>query len=225
MKPYYEHAGITIYHGDCREILPGLEAECIITDPIWPQPSKLLVGADRPYELFAEMCSAIPPRVKRMCVHLGCISDVRFMACVPARFPFFRVCWLSQIPCSFRGRALNSGDVAYMFGDPPSGTGIIPGECQSNERALYPRGLDRNRNIDAYNKRSSELPHPAVRKLKHVRWLVKHFGGESVIDPFGGAGTTAVACKLLGISCTIIEIEERYCELSAGRLSQEVLAL
>jgi hypothetical protein len=25
MKPYYEHAGITIYHGDCREVLPQLQ--------------------------------------------------------------------------------------------------------------------------------------------------------------------------------------------------------
>ena len=24
MTPYYEHAGITIYHGDCREVLPAL---------------------------------------------------------------------------------------------------------------------------------------------------------------------------------------------------------
>ena len=36
MKPYYEHAGITIICGDCREFLPQLEAESIITDPIWP---------------------------------------------------------------------------------------------------------------------------------------------------------------------------------------------
>lgn len=33
MKPYYEHAGITIYHGDCREILPGLQADALVTDP------------------------------------------------------------------------------------------------------------------------------------------------------------------------------------------------
>src|SRR5690348_9563420 len=35
MKPYYEHAGITIYHGDCREILPqvGLSCASLVTDP------------------------------------------------------------------------------------------------------------------------------------------------------------------------------------------------
>src|SRR5271163_1537582 len=40
MKPYYEHAGITIYHGDCREVLPSLPpADLIFTSP--PSPSKI----------------------------------------------------------------------------------------------------------------------------------------------------------------------------------------
>ena len=33
MKPYYEHAGIQIFHGDCREVLPTLEPDCCLTDP------------------------------------------------------------------------------------------------------------------------------------------------------------------------------------------------
>ena len=33
MKPYYEHAGITIYHGDCREVLPQLEYDVVVSDP------------------------------------------------------------------------------------------------------------------------------------------------------------------------------------------------
>jgi len=33
VKPYYEHNGITIYHGDCREILPVLQFDAIICDP------------------------------------------------------------------------------------------------------------------------------------------------------------------------------------------------
>ena len=34
MKPYYEHAGIVIYHGDCRDILPTLpKCDLLLTDP------------------------------------------------------------------------------------------------------------------------------------------------------------------------------------------------
>ena len=32
-RPYYEHDGITIYHGDCRDILPSLTADALVTDP------------------------------------------------------------------------------------------------------------------------------------------------------------------------------------------------
>ena len=49
MKPYYEHAGITIYHGDCREVLPHLVGtyETIVTDPVWPNASPLLRGYEK----------------------------------------------------------------------------------------------------------------------------------------------------------------------------------
>jgi site-specific DNA-methyltransferase (adenine-specific) len=60
--------------------------------------------------------------------------------------------------------------------------------------------------------------------LAHVRWLVRHFAGGHVVDPFSGCGTTGLACKLQGWPCTLIEIEERFCEIAAKRLEQEVFA-
>lgn len=33
MTPYYEHGGLTIYHGDCREVLASLKADLLVTDP------------------------------------------------------------------------------------------------------------------------------------------------------------------------------------------------
>lgn len=97
MKPYYEHAGITIYHGDCRHILPRLEADAVITDPVWPNSSFRLQGFDRPWGLFGEMCAGLPASVRRLVVQLGCNSDPRFLVPVPSRLAFIRTCWLDYV--------------------------------------------------------------------------------------------------------------------------------
>ena len=55
MKPYYSDDAVTIYCGDCREVLPSLPAGVLVTDPVWPQAVTELQGADRPEALFAEM--------------------------------------------------------------------------------------------------------------------------------------------------------------------------
>lgn len=68
------------------------------------------------------------------------------------------------------------------------------------------------------------VDHPTQKPLKLVRRLLAdHKFATSVIDPFAGSGTTLRAAKDLGASAVGIEINERYCEMSAKRLRQEVL--
>ena len=66
--------------------------------------------------------------------------------------------------------------------------------------------------------------HKTPKPLALMKDMVSHFKGP-ILDPFGGSGTTARACKDLGIACTLIEVEEKHCETIAKRMSQEVLAL
>ena len=66
----------------------------------------------------------------------------------------------------------------------------------------------------------AEKPEGLIRRILEVSAVAQ---GSLIIDPFAGSGTTAAAAKSLGIRCIAIEAEQRYCELIANRVSQEVL--
>jgi hypothetical protein len=221
MRPYYEHAGITIYHGDARVILPLLtQPDTCIVDPVWP--NSVFPGVDNPQQLFAEICSQLA--TERIVVHLGCTSDPRFLAAVPDRWPYLRTCWLRYARPSYRGRILVGSDVAYAYGLPPpsrDGRHVLSGEfvARNNSTKLQHthRGEGTSDGIDY-----TDMPHPAPRRLEHLRWLVKTFVESGVIDPCCGTGTTLEVAKSARLSAIGIEIEERYCEIAAKRLRQEV---
>ena len=210
MKPYYNEGGVTIYHGDAREIVGRFSADTIITDPVWPNASPLLAGADDPRGLFAATMEHAAAR--RLAVHLGCDSDPRFLTAVPERWEFVRACWLDLARPHYTGRILNGATVAYLFGDVPRskpGARVIPGMM----RDARPHG--------------KEADHPCPRKLGHAEWLVRWWTEDDdvVLDPFCGSGTTLVAARKNGRRAIGIEIEEKFCEVAAKRLAQHALPL
>lgn len=212
MKPYYESGGIQIFHGDALEVLPTLErVDRVITDPVWPNALPELIGSDDPFALWEATWPLLD--AKSLLVWLGCQSDPRFLRGMPVeRWPFLRTIYMSRAVPSYNGRCLVSGDVAFAFGEWPSsreGRRVLPGE----------------KHVTSIPSRKSK--HPAARNEEHALWLVSYWSdpGETIIDPFMGSGTTLRAAKDLGRKAIGIEIEERYCEIAAKRLSQEVLAL
>lgn len=222
VKPYYEHAGITIYHGDARQILPQLSTvDTVLTDPVWPNSSKELVGSERPAELFAETCAALP-EFSRLIVHLGCDSDPRFLMGVPPTIPFIRTCWLRYSCPTRKGRCLYGADVAYVFGAYPKsapGRRVISGEYCSTKPDV------RRVRVTKHREWGGPVPreHPCPRRLQHLRWLVSKWVEGVACDPFAGSGTTLVACAVQNVPAIGIEIEEKYCEIAAKRLAQEVM--
>lgn len=211
MTPYYEHAGITICHGDCREVLPQIEAQVIITDPVWPNcPEGKIEGWDRPFDLFAEFCRSIPRSTIRLVVELRNDCDPRFLAPVPSRFPFLQVMWCQYVMPGYLGRILGGNECAYVFGTPilrVPGRTVIP--------SVSPKAQPGDRPPNG---------HPMSRAAVHQRFIVNWCSdpGETILDPFAGSGTVLVAAKHHGRRAIGIEIEERYCEIAAKRLSQEV---
>lgn len=216
--PYYhdEKAGITIYCGDCRDVLPSLEpVDTVLVDPVWPNSSVIEFAGIDPVRLLAEalgLCQA-----ERLIVHFGCDSDPRTLLAVPATFKFCRVCWLRFARPNYKGRLLNGSEVAYVFGPP------LPASRFPGRQHLQP-GESPTEGEHTCTTANGRYPgHPCPRRLQHVQWLAYYFAGDTLLDPFCGSGTTLVAAKNLGRCAIGIEIEERYCEIAANRLRQEVL--
>lgn len=226
-EPYYKDEWATIYCGDCREILPQLgPVETVITDPVWPN-AHVFDVAD-PAGLFHSALSTLD--AQRLVVQLGCDSDPRFLASVPDKWPFLRVCWLDYARPSYKGRLLYTGDVAYVFGVPPDyipGRQVMGGMCRSTKAdSMFRRGTGSiHGKLWTGDKEKDKLPHPCARRFQHVAWLVHMFSDRQVLDPFMGSGTTLVAAKQLGRKSIGIEIEEKYCQIAVERLRQSVMNL
>lgn len=211
MKPYYEEPGITIYCGDCREILPQIEVDAIVTDPVWPNcPANLIEGSSRSWDLFREFCAEIPLSTKRLAIELRNDCDPRFLGPIPARFPFVQAMWCQYAIPGYIGRVLGGNEVVYVFGSPvPSAPGrrVIP--------SIAPIAQPGDRPANG---------HPCSRALVHQKFIVKWCSdpAETICDPFMGSGTSLVAAKQLGRCAIGIEIEPKYCDIAIDRLCQEV---
>ena len=199
MKPYYEHNGITIYHGDCREILPEIgKVDLVLTDP--------------PYGLNFKMN--------------GGTWGIKYGHSDMAKWDYV----VSQETIEL---ILNKGITAIVWG---ANHYVVPASrCWLVwEKPFMPTLSDCElayTNIDApaksYNhNRESSKYHPTEKPLLLMKWCIdiadKHHIAGTILDPFMGSGTTLVAAKQLGRRAIGIELEEKYCEIAAKRLGQEV---
>jgi site-specific DNA-methyltransferase (adenine-specific) len=213
--PVFARRGVRLFCGDAREVAPRLDVDertVVITDPVWPNSGRTtLAGREDPAGLFLEVIGPLVERgVRRLIIVLGCDSDPRFLARVPAALPFVRTTWLRLAVPSYKGRVLNGADVAHVFGEGWGaafpGQRVWPGEIV----ASTPRARDPWR-----------TSHPCPRRLEHVRGLLVGYcrGGDRVLDPFAGSCTTLAAAVQLGREADGIEIDAGHCAEAAARLA------
>ncbi len=212
VKPYFQEDGITIYHGDCRAVLPTLgPADVILTDPPWPLNTKEVMTGNADFtKLWGEVAPLL--KARRLVVWHAIHNDPRVFLNPLAEWKYLRSIYLRRAIPGYYGRVLLDGEMIHALGEwpkPKKGRMVIPGGMQIT-----------------YKESDRPDGHPGPRSLLATRWLVKFWSdeGETILDPFLGSGTTLVASAELRRRAIGIEIEEKYCEIAAKRLAQKVLA-
>ena len=203
--PYYEHDGQTIYHGDCREILPELpKVDLVLTDPPYGI-NKAEWDSQFP-EWCYEVC-AIAPRFGIM-PGVWNIPSAREKVATPRKnWSRYRWTLIAHLTNGMTRGAIGFGN-------------YIPCLVYSDDNvSVYVKDGDIKRFIVG---REGKPTHPSPKPLAPISWFIQRIGGETILDPFMGSGTTLRAAKDLRRKAIGIEIEEKYCEIAAKRLEQEV---
>jgi site-specific DNA-methyltransferase (adenine-specific) len=198
VNPYYQDDAVTIYHGDCREILPGIEADVLVTDPPYgigfaSQPTKWQRRAGHVSRDWDD--SAVDGVVHMAATYTEtCVWGGNYYALPPAR-----------------------GWLAWVKPDSPPSMGSVELAWTNLNRTA----AHITHSISATN--VERVGHPTQKPLRVMTWTLGFMGPGVIVDPFMGSGTTLRAAKDLGRKAIGIELEERYCEIAARRMCQEVL--
>jgi site-specific DNA-methyltransferase (adenine-specific) len=210
--------GITLIHGDCRQVLPLIEpgsVDAVISDP----PYGMGNNTDTTRFTGGNHKRGAGISTRRMIAG----DDEQFDPSPWLNFPRVilwganhfanrlplgtTLVWLKRYEHLY-GTFLSDGEVAWRKG----GCGVYAFQCEwSGFSRLATDG---------------GTVHPNQKPLKLMRWCIERAKvphGGLILDPFAGSGTTLRAAKDLGRRCIGIEIEEKYCAIAANRLRQEVL--
>jgi len=224
MTPFYSDESVTLWHGDCREILPMLEpVDHVITDP--PYSARTHQGHDdgartgrdgssrkglgySPWTVadvaavVPGLCASAKGWVVIMTDHVLAMPVQSAMESA-GRYAFAPLPWF--VP----------GSRVRLVGDGPSSWTAWIVVCRTAAQSRWgtlPGGY----------MQSGEQAHMGGKPKELMIALVRDYSreGETILDPFAGSGTTAVAAKLNGRKCILIERDEKYCEVAAKRLAQ-----
>ncbi len=226
-EPYYQDEFVTLYHGDCLDVLPSLKADVCITDPPYGVGLKRKTSDYRDSQFFdngASLEASVLYRDDPAHVRALVASAMPLILAAAGRAVVFcgpSMLWAYPEPAG----------VGCVF--TPNGSGRSAWGFQCMHPILYygkdPMLADgkgsRPNSFRTEQPNRETWDHPCPKPLPWMEWAVARASrpGETVLDPFAGTGTTLRAAKNQNRNAVGIESEERYCEIIASRLSQNVL--
>lgn len=210
MTLYYDQGGIQIWHADCRDVLPLLgPVDLVLTDPPYGMGKDF--ANDTPEEADRLIADVLPD-VRRLARSNALMfwsaqrMDVIYPLFQPKRVMIWNKDWAIYTPHNVGYRY---EPIVWICGDGATRKRGDIFECFPIIRVVQ----------------AESVGHPTQKPEHLIREIIEDFSppGATVLDLFAGSGTTLRAAKDLGRKAIGIEIEERYCEIAARRLSQEVM--
>jgi site-specific DNA-methyltransferase (adenine-specific) len=227
LTPYYDCDGITIYHGDCRDVLPTIRGDVVVTDPPY--------NVGKPYGQHDDSMSPLAYldlmrgafSASALAVGDGGLvftpGTVNVMTCadwLPEAWRVVRM--LGWHRKEYAGDLWTSGPA--MCWEPVVWASKAGAPYYNRIFGTYGRDF---LVVSSVKEDPYRRLHPCPKPYKVMAWLIGLFAPQdgSVVDPFMGSGTALRAAKDLGRKAIGIDIEERNCEIAADRLAQRVLAI
>ena len=198
MDPYYSDDHCTIYHADALELIDRLDFDVIVTDPPYGTGNDDLHGdGGFPYDVLDGRVPTVAFGSAR-----NMVETIRGFVTPPHRV----MIWAP----AFRAGSQRADNIVHMF-DP-----IYVWHPTRTEMGAAPWA-------DVFQQHLG-MSSSIIKPVPMLRELCQVIPPGVILDPFMGSGTTLRAAKDLGRKAIGIEIEERYCEIAAQQLGQEVLA-
>jgi DNA modification methylase len=227
VKPYYQDDAVTLYHGDCREVLQdvGDTFDCVVTDPPYSsggfQESGKSAGSigTRAGDTIAldNLSTRGYERLMREVLRYCNQADEIYL------FTDWRM-WINTFDAleagGWRVRNMLVWDKMQM------GMGLPwrnQHELIAYGKRIPAQMIDGKRGNVLQARRSGNANHPTEKPLGLLSQIISNTRAALICDPFAGSGTTLVAAKALGRHALGVEVDEKYCEVIANRLAQGVL--
>lgn len=209
MKPYYDDGrGIVIYNCDCRAILPSIgKFDLLLTDPPYGMEYRSNFRIVKHDKIHGDIFLPLD------------LIEISLEKATRAAYVFCRWDNLSQMPApksvlAWVKNNWSMGDLEHEHGRQWEAICFYPKENH--------KFVTRIPDVIMADRTGNNL-HPTEKPVGLIGKIIASNECQTILDPFAGSGTTGRAAKDLGKQCTMIEREEKYCEIAAKRMAQEVL--
>lgn len=221
MNPYYQDDLVTLYHGDCRKVAEWIGADVLVTDPPYG------IGWGRGAMASSHRQGATPgiandqdTSARDEALELwGVTRPALVFGSLRAPYP---TNWRRMLV--FEKPSIATGLIGvrmpwFANWEPIFALGAWPDQTPTQSAVIRTRAMT----ASGYSGYTTRAGHSHAKPLDVMESLIQACPAGVVADPFAGSGSTLVAAKRLSRGAVGVEIDERYCEIAASRLAQDVL--